>query len=116
VDPIFVVCANGDILAFDSVDAAQRALESPDVESGEYVGAFDAAGTQLRIHLEEPTRRTRFLGVASLQLTPVTIEPFGEPGAGSHELRRLLVERLGEPVDVPLAALEHRAHRELRSE
>jgi hypothetical protein len=108
--PIFIVCSNGDICAFRSPRAAESALESPDVESGEYTSGFDSIGTRLTIGVTEPTRTRRFLGMTTLRLTPVTIEPTGEPGAGAEQLRALLASELGD-ASADLASLVERAAR-----
>lgn len=110
IAPILVVCANGDINAYGSVDDAESDLESPDVESGEYVAAFDARGTRLAITVPTPTRVTRFLGITSYELTPVILVPDSDEGNGEAELRKLLVAQFPEcPPGSPLADLVERA-------
>jgi hypothetical protein len=76
--PIFLVCANGDLLLFGSVEALTRYVESPDVESGEYVCAYDATGRRCTLELEEPTRRRRVLGIDVIGLSVVTLRPTDE--------------------------------------
>ena len=41
---IFIISKNGDVDLYKSVDEAERSMESPDIESGEYKGAFDELG------------------------------------------------------------------------
>ena len=72
--PIFVVvAANGDILAFDSPARAERYVESIDVENGEYLQAFDSEGRLLALEVERPTVRHKFVGLESVELTPVRL-------------------------------------------
>jgi hypothetical protein len=114
--PIFIACSDGDILAFASVAEAESALESPDVESGEFTGAFDADGTRLGIEVLEPTKTRRILGFTILTLSPVKIRPISAPKADANSLRRLLAARLGEEsATSDLNDLVERAYRELSS-
>jgi len=70
--PIFVIVAsNGDLLAFDSAAGVERYVESIDVENGEYGRVFDAEGRLLTLEAERPTVRHKFLGLESVELTPV---------------------------------------------
>lgn len=46
---IFVLERNGDLSAYSSVTEAEQAMESPDIESGEYVRAFDENGNVFSI-------------------------------------------------------------------
>ena len=46
--PIFIVGRNGDVSAHTSVADAESAVESVDVEDGEYLAAYDADGRLLR--------------------------------------------------------------------
>jgi hypothetical protein len=111
--PIFIVCRNGDLGTFTSVSDAEAAVESPDVESGEYVGAFDATGTRLAIEVTKPARsgsRLLVLGVSTPTLTPVRIRAASEPNAGADELKSLLVSKLADASpDLALAVLVQRA-------
>jgi hypothetical protein len=89
---MFVLCANGDLLLFGSRDAVTRYVESPDVDSGEYVCAYDAKGRRYFLDLEQPTRRNRVLGIEVICLSRVLLRSTGvvEPAA----LAALLAERL----------------------
>jgi hypothetical protein len=108
--PFFLVCADGDILVFHSLNEAESYMESPDVEAGEYVAGFDGIGTKLTIAVAEPTKHFRVLGIIPmLQLTRVLLREGSEPGAAADELRSLLASRLGMLDEPSLAALVQRA-------
>jgi hypothetical protein len=77
---------DGDLLVFDSCNEAESWMESPDVEEGEYIAGFDAVGTRFAIDVPEPTRRSKFLGVTTLKLTPVRMQRTSAPGAAAPEL------------------------------
>jgi hypothetical protein len=110
IPPFFLVCADGDILVFRSLDEAESYMESPDVEAGEYVAGFDRTGTRLTIAVVEPTKHGRVLGIIpTLQLTRVLLREGSEPGAAADELRSLLASRLGMPDEPSLAVLVQRA-------
>lgn len=112
--PIFIVCSNNDVLAFASVSEAEAALESPDVEAGEYIGGFDANGTRLSATVAEPTKQCRILGITSIRLTPVRIIAASNSGDGADELRRRLAATLGDATpDGSLSDLVERACRTL---
>jgi hypothetical protein len=91
--PIFIVCANGDLYAYRAPEDAAADLESPDVEAGEYIAAFDAVGTRLRIDVAEPTHRSDFLGMTSVVLSPIRISAASADAAGAVELCAVLVQR-----------------------
>src|SRR6266571_6353872 len=82
--PIFlVVASNGDLLAFGSSDQVEHYVESVDVENGEYGKAFDSEGRLLALEVERPSVRHKFLGLESVELTPVRLaEKDSQP---SHE-------------------------------
>jgi hypothetical protein len=94
--PIFILCRNGDVGTFTSVSDAEDAVESPDVESGEYVGGFDATGTRLAIEVTNPDRRGSRLLFSMRSLMPVRIRPVSEPNAGADELKSLLASKLAD--------------------
>lgn len=82
--PIFLlVASNGDLLAFGSSDKVEHHVESIDVENGEYEKAFDSEGRLLALEVERPSVRHKFLGLESVELTPVRlVEKEAQP---SHE-------------------------------
>jgi len=82
--PIFLVDAsNGELLAFGSSDKVEHYVESIDVENGEYGNAFDSEGRLLALEVERPSVRHKFLGLESVELTPVRlVEKEAQP---SHE-------------------------------
>ena len=108
---LFVVCRDGELLAFQSVADAVAYLESPDVEDGEFILAYDDVGTRMSIGVAEPTKRRRFLGLESLVLTAVLIEPASLVGAATDELRRTLASHLALDEKTPLAELVEAALR-----
>ncbi|MGE5049292.1 MAG: hypothetical protein ACM3PC_12020 [Deltaproteobacteria bacterium] len=55
--PVFIVEINGDVTAYDTAQAAESAVESVDVEDGEYRAVYDADGRLLDLHVAAPTRR-----------------------------------------------------------
>lgn len=109
--PIFVLCSDGELLVFPSLTIAESALESPDVESGEYADAFDSSGMRLLLTVPVPTRRGRLLGLTTLELTPVVIRPSDVDA--SARLRELLCERLEDTEAAALETLTARALTEL---
>jgi hypothetical protein len=48
---IFILEKNGDCSVYKSISEAQSAIESPDINSGEYIKAFDDAGNVYSIEL-----------------------------------------------------------------
>ncbi len=56
-----IIDANGDLLVFASVGAAERELTPEDVRSGVYRTAYDGIGRQLRLEVRSHERR--ILGV-----------------------------------------------------
>jgi hypothetical protein len=91
IAPIFVVERNGDVAAYDSIVEACAAMESTDVEAGEYTAAFDAEGRALAVKVDSPTKRGRFLGLEWSQPTPAVIEALEERPSHQEELRSLLI-------------------------
>jgi hypothetical protein len=74
---MFLLCANGDLLLFGSGDSVTRYVESPDIDSGEYVCAYDETGQRYSLELEQPTRRKRVLGIEVIGLAPVVLRATG---------------------------------------
>lgn len=107
--PIFIVVAsNGDLLAFDSVAHAERYVKSIDVEKGEYVQAFDSEGRLLALEVERPTVRHNFLGLESIELTPVhLVERESDPTHSMDLMSTLLgaLARVGQPSERAKATL-----------
>ena len=99
--PIFVVVAsNSDILAFDSPARAERYVESIDVENGEYPHAFDSEGRLLALEVERPTVHHKFLGLESVELTPVRLVEQESKATHAEDLMSALLAafaRVGEP-------------------
>jgi hypothetical protein len=79
VPPLFVQCANGDLLMFGSADALIRHIESPDVESEEYLCGSDAGGMRFLLELEKPTQRHTILGIEVIGLSTVVARPTNLP-------------------------------------
>ena len=52
--PLFIVERNGDVSNCSSVQKAECAVESVDVEDGEYTAVYDAVGRLLDLHVETP--------------------------------------------------------------
>jgi hypothetical protein len=92
--PIFVVDRSGDVLVFGSPFEACSWLESIDVEDGEYAGACDVEGRRLVIGVARPTKRSRFLGIESYELTPVTIESTESAPSYQQELAQAILSAL----------------------
>jgi hypothetical protein len=114
--PLFVICVNGDVLVFRDPEAALRWVESPDVESGEYVAVFDADGRRFKLDVIEPTRRRKGLFGTSIELTPVTFKSLEDKATGADELRALLVKQMpGVAPSAPLSDLVQHALTKLRS-
>ena len=116
--PIFVVVAsNSDILAFDSPARAERYVESIDVENGEYPHAFDSEGRLLALEVERPTVRHKFLGLESVELTPVRlVEKESKPSHAEDLVEALLAAfaRVGEPGEHANAAMGELVEKALR--
>jgi hypothetical protein len=113
----FLICSDGDVLSFDSVESLIAHTESPDVENGEYFGAFDSAGTPLRLVLARPTERLTFLAIKTLGLTPVTVEASVVTEQSREELKQHLLRALGEKdSSVPLEDLIRDAAKKLKSD
>lgn len=85
--PVFVICRNGDVLAFETAERAERYLESVDVENHEYGSAFDSEGRHLSLTVDSPTQRGRFLGVAWVQPGPVRLKALEGQRIDESELR-----------------------------
>jgi hypothetical protein len=95
--PIFIVEVNGDVSAYESVEAAERGVESVDVEDGEYQAAYDADGQLLELHVETPTKRQRcvlFPFITGIELTPVHLRPLEQVASHQGDLRSALVSYL----------------------
>lgn len=104
--PIFIQCADGEVLAYELPDRALRYVESPDVESGEYVAVFDADGRRFKLDVVEPTRRRKGLFGTSIELTPVTFKSLEDKATGADDLRALLVKHMpGVAPSAPLSEL-----------
>jgi hypothetical protein len=108
--PIFVVCADDEVLVYEEPTRALQYTESPDVEGGEYLAVFDADGRRFELHVAEPTRRRKGPLLNSIELTPVTFRALEETPTGADDLRRILAERLPDaPPGAPLEELVRRA-------
>ncbi len=92
--PIFVFSQNGDMDWHASVEDAESSVESPDVESGEYVAAFDSCGLRLAFEVSEPTKRRRIWFLTVVTPTPVLLKPLETVPSGRHDLERRLREKL----------------------
>ena len=119
--PIFVIDAsNGDLLAFDSAAGVERHVESIDVENGEYGRVFDAEGRLLALEVERPTVRHKFLGLESVELTPVHLVERESQPTHSMDLMSALVGALtrvgqpGERAKAPMSELVEEAFRRFR--
>ena len=89
--PVFLMCADGDILAFDSAPALTSYTESIDVENGEYKCAFDGEGTPMQLHVARPSVVSKSVfGVRSVELAPVVLTV----GKASPETREHLRQQL----------------------
>jgi len=83
--PIFIWEPN-DLSAFESQEAAEKSLETVDVEDGVYTAAYDAQGLLLRFRVIERTRR--LLGTVSGG--KFTIEPAEEHPTHMADLEAIL--------------------------
>src|SRR3954471_10861111 len=114
--PIFIVEINGDVTAYESVEAAESSVESVDVEDGEYQAAYDADGQLLELHVETPTKRRKCVllpFITGIGLTQVRLHPREQVASHQGDLRTALVSylhRLGIGVgdDETLDAIVHR--------
>lgn len=91
--PIFILCADGELLAYSDPERALRYVESPDVEGGEYPTVFDADGLRLKLEPIEPTKTRKRWFITSITLTPVALRALEAQPTGADELRVLLLER-----------------------
>jgi hypothetical protein len=104
------------VVLYASKDAAERHIESADVEAGEYE-AFDSEGRVLVIDIEghsDASKRTRLpFGFGAVGIVPVRIRAGEEAPSHQDDVIRILTaalptrERATEPVD--LARLVERA-------
>jgi hypothetical protein len=91
--PPIIVNDNGDLLAFDTVEKAERYLEPQDVREDNEL--FDGEGRVLKEVI-----------VKHLLAKRVKLEPATEPGVGTSRLRDLLADflsRTGTRSEKPLA-------------
>jgi len=113
--PIFVLANDGELMMFESPERVTAYVESPDVEAGEYTGAFDAEGWKLILRVSEPTRRRRFLGIQTVGLTKVLLDyadpPENCPADLANDLRRALNI---DDTSIELAELVEQAQRKLK--
>jgi hypothetical protein len=88
----FILQSNGDIGMYSSISEAESSMESPDIEAGEYVRAFDENGNVYSIG----TLGTQRIGLSRrvLDIMPGILKPTGEEAKA--ELRELLRSRLPE--------------------
>lgn len=92
--PLFID-DNGDLMAFDTAEAAARYLEGIDVDEGVYVG-YDATGAPLTLQTAPATWSRRV----------VVVEASAEPTRGA-DLTRLLEKRLrATGIEIDDATLE----------
>jgi hypothetical protein len=78
---------NGDIRIYDSTEEAGSALESPDIESGEYVAAYDEMGNVFSIESASGGHASGLV----LDIKPGLLKPTGKNAA--EDLRMALVRR-----------------------
>jgi hypothetical protein len=83
-----VVYDSGDILMFESVEAAELSLEAIDVENDEYV-AYDSEGRLLKLGVE---RIKRGSGIFAVWLDKVVISCIETEPNHADDLRRILVD------------------------
>jgi len=100
--PIFILAGDGALMMFASPERATSYVESADVEAGEYPHAFDADGCRLTLKVSEPTREKGFLGVRTVELTKVLLEPC----ATTHADRQAFASQLRRALDVDESNLE----------
>jgi len=67
-----LVRAEGELMVFDSAQAAQRYAEWQDVEAGVYPEVYDSAGRRLTFEVD---RRVRWWQVPRVVLRPLENEP-----------------------------------------
>lgn len=98
MEPPIIVYEPGDVMIFQSVEDAERYLESPDVLENRYV-AYDSEGTFLKLEAPQ-SRAIAFLGTSVVPVEKVTISS-GEPQPSHLEdLKQILRESL-EHFSVP---------------
>jgi hypothetical protein len=119
--PIFVIFAsNGDLLGFDSAAGVEHYVESIDIENGEYQHVFDSEGRLLALEVERPTKRHKFLGLESVELTPVhLVERESQPTHSRDLMTALLgaLARVGQPgerANATMGELVEEAFRKFR--
>ena len=96
---IFIIEQSGGVLMFEDVRHAERALESTDVEEGEYQAAFDEHGRRFLLEAPKGPGRGRLLGIEWVEPREVALRPTEEHAP--QELRARLVsalERAGEKL------------------
>ena len=100
-------------MVFTSPDKLLSYVESPDVESGEYLAAFDADGKCFALDVPEPTVRKTGWIVNSMELTPVVLRLVNATAADS--LHEILAQKLvdSDPA-ASLGELVRRASTELK--
>jgi hypothetical protein len=108
--PIFVVGADGEILAFSSATDAEQWVESVDVEDGEYAGAYDSEGRRLTLVVTRPSARrgSLFKFIRLVQLTPVVLKEDESDPQHAAELRALLVQALSRIQNSPASGTDLR--------
>ncbi len=118
--PIFVVASDGELLAFDSPARAEGFVESIDVEDGEYLDSFDSEGRLLALEVERPSVRRKFLGLESIELTPVRLVEKESQPSHVEDLKSALLGALarvgppGEFVHATMGDLVEEAFRRFR--
>ncbi len=92
----FVLCRNDDLLIFRTKDAAETYMESPDIEQGEYVAAFDGSGEKYAI--ESPrSREGRFFGLRTVEPHHGVLNPIGV--SDPDQLKHLILKFLKQSIE-----------------
>jgi hypothetical protein len=94
-----IIDAQGDLLVFNSLAAAQQELSPEDVREGHYPAAYDAEGRLLRIEVR--VRERRILGVWKDVKETVQIIPYEHIPTHEHALRALLMRFIQPRTGVP---------------
>jgi hypothetical protein len=89
--PIFVFHA-GSLDIFETVDDAERYIETPDIHSDPKPQAFDRDG--LRLTLSGKLEKRKFLGILIVNVDGVTITSEASEESHEAEFRKLLMDHM----------------------
>jgi len=98
--PPILLYADGSFDFFKSVEEAERYAEPIDVQSQEYVAAYDSEGRRLELRVEEEVVSGLF-GLGKIKRERVHIVPAEDTATHADELKSLLQDFLQKPGTPP---------------